>query len=257
MEKAIPTTAAELEQALKKRAIEFSKAEPKTYAASVTTCLCAYLATYLERNKDKLSYTRIEGDELTGLIIRAFDDLATQANDLAVKFVKKYEKLVKEYHEDEQDEKLPLFTKVESGWSELSDILFAAKLVFQLVFNGNSPVDFATLESEQKVISLRFQRLLNKIWPTIKERIAKGGIPCLGIFGHSKLMVFQGERYNVFIVADLYNNDANIRFQVSNKTEAAYGAKMVGCRVDLIPALQMLEEISDGFDAGDLRPEQN
>ena len=255
--KIVPSTAAELEQALKKRALEL-KENKDSYGSILALYLCTYLANYLSEHKDELSLTRIEGDELTGLFIRAFDDLANRANDTAVAFVEKYEALVREYHEEEWLYRTPLFAKVESGWSDTSDILFITKVLFQVIFAGKPPVDFSTLESERKVVSLRFQRLLNKIWPKVKQKIEEAaGKPCLGVFGHTRLMAYKNDRHYVFVVSDLYNGAANIHFQVSSKSKEAYGAKMVGCLVDLVPALQMLEEIADNFEVDDLYPQQN
>lgn len=255
--KIVPQTAAELEEALAKRAMEL-KDSKNSYGSTLAFYLCIYLANYLSEHKDELSLTRIEGDELTGFFIRAFDDLANRTNDKAAKFVEKYESLVKEYHEEEKFYRTPLFTKVESGWSDTSDILFITKVLFQVIFNGKPPVDFPTLESERKVLSLRFQRLLNKIWPKAKQKIEEAaGKPCLGIFGHTRLMAYKNDRYYEFIVSDLYSGTANVRFQVSSKSKEAYGAKMIGCTVDLVPALQMLEEIADNFEVDGLYPKQN
>ena len=119
------------------------------------------------------------------------------------------------------------------------------------------PVDFAVLESEQKVLTLHFQRFLNRIWEKAHARYKHCTLEdknCLsGEFGMARFTAWETDEWVIFEIGLAADEYYAFQYRTRKVSRAGYSAELTGCKVDLILALCMLKEIVDNFNIDDFK----
>ena len=212
---------------------------------------CVYLVDYLIDYESK-SDTTLFPTRLTGVFVRALDDLANPTNAIAQRFIKAYNQIGASVFPEWEPVASIRLTHIDAPDYRLN-ITFVIKGIIHDTFGEDfCPVDFAVLESEQKVLALHFQRFLNQTWEKGRARYKRCTLPdknCLsGEFGMARFTVWDTDEWTIFEVSLLADEFYAFRFRTRITSRKGYAAELVDCKVDLILALCMLKEVTENFD---------
>ena len=240
---------------LEKRALAMSQKNGSLPA--LDSAFCAFLIAYLEDHDEKTSALRFTA-KLTGIFVRALEELAHPTTLYATRFIERYNKIGRQnYRQDWKDIKAINLTHLDGPDYQL-DFLHVVKSVSRFIIGGHeyNPVDLSVLESEQKVLLLHFQRFLAEIWEKAgaseKEQKYENAL-LTGVFGHAKFTTYHLDTYLVFKFSDSKDDYYSFRLAAPAEDHAGYLAKIAECKVDLISALQMIREVAVNFDLADYR----
>lgn len=247
----------EYSRMLEKRALAMS--QKNGFISQLDSAFCTFLIDYLDSHREKSSATRFTA-KLTGIFVRALEELAYPRTEAATRFIERYNQIGRQvFPRDWQDIKSIRLTHLDGlGYqSEKLDIVHVIKSVSSFMVGSHEEyhfVDFAVLESERKVLLLHFQRFLAEVWENggAKDKEYSFQDKTLsGVFDHTRFTTYHLDTYLIFKFSDLNDEFYSFQLAIPFDDRAGYLAKIVECKIDLISALQMMREVADNFDLRD------